>query len=158
MTDEGFNQRLDFCRPLWAFVSDGYQRQQGFICQSITFPMWLLMMFLHSRGMKGTLFLRPSLAPLTLFIIHSRCFAAVTSRHVAIFQDIRPRQSSLRVAAGKNRLQVHLQQEVHGGRLSDLASPQPGKLHAATHTERQLCMSVLTFLALIEIVCFVVFF
>lgn len=87
----------------------------------------------------------PSLAPLMLTIIHSSCFAIVTSRRVVIFQDIRPRQSSLRVAAGKNRLQVHFQQEVHGGRLSDVASPQPGKLDAATHTERELFMFVFTF-------------
>lgn len=30
------------------------------------------------------------------------------------------------MAAGENRLQVHLQQEVYWGRLSDLASPQSG--------------------------------
>lgn len=98
------------------------------------------MKFLHLGSIKETLCLRPSLAPLTLIIIHSSCFAIVTSRRVVIFQDIRPRQSSFRVAAGKNRLQVHLQQEVHGGRLSDVASPQPGERHAATHTEMEVCV------------------
>lgn len=56
---------------------------------------------------------------------------------MAIFQDIRPRQSSLGVAAGKNRLQVHLQQEVHRGRLSDVASAQPGTLHASIHGKKE---------------------
>lgn len=48
---------------------------------------------------------------------------------MALFQDIRPRQSSLGVAAGENRLQVHLQQEVYRGGLSDMAPTQPGTLH-----------------------------
>lgn len=57
---------------------------------------------------------------------------------MAIFQDIRPRQSSLGVAAGKNRLQVHLQQEVYGGGLSDVAPTQPGTLHASTEIKAVL--------------------
>lgn len=57
---------------------------------------------------------------------------------MAIFQDIRPRQSSLGVAAGENRLQVHLQQEVYRGGLSDVAPTQPGTLHAST--EAQTCL------------------
>ena len=36
-------------------------------------------------------------------------------------QDIRPRQSPVGVAAGQDRLQVHFQQEVHRGGLSNLA-------------------------------------
>lgn len=49
---------------------------------------------------------------------------------MAVFQDIRARQSSLGVAAGENRLQVHLQQAVYRGGLSDVAPSQPGTLHA----------------------------
>lgn len=44
-----------------------------------------------------------------------------------IVQDFWPLQSSLWMAAGKNRLQIHLQQKVHRGRLPDMAPTQPGK-------------------------------
>lgn len=57
---------------------------------------------------------------------------------MAIFQDIRPRQSSLRVAAGENRLQVHLQQEVYRSGLSDVAPTQPGTVCARTEIKTTL--------------------
>lgn len=50
-------------------------------------------------------------------------------KKVFIFQDFRPREPPFGVAAGENRLQVHLQQEVHTGRLSDMASAQSGMCH-----------------------------
>lgn len=80
--------------------------------------------------------------------------AIVTSHRVAILQDIRPRQSSLRVAAGKNRLQVHLQQAVHGGRLSDVASPQSGEINAAIHTHNDSVCSCAQFSVLIDLKLF----
>lgn len=45
---------------------------------------------------------------------------------VVFFQDIWTCQSSIGVATGENRLQVHFQQEVYRGRLSDMAPAQPG--------------------------------
>lgn len=66
---------------------------------------------------------------------------------MATFQDLWPRQSSLGVAAGEDRLQVHLQQEVYGGGLSDVAPTQPGTLHVSSQisTKRGLSRNLQDF-------------
>lgn len=55
-----------------------------------------------------------------------------------------PFQSPLRVAAHKDRLQVPLQQEVHRGRLPNLAPAQPGRKNAKSLQHKALMRRVLT--------------
>lgn len=56
-------------------------------------------------------------------------------------QDIWPRQSSLGVAAGENRLQVDLQQEVHRGGLSNMAPTWPGTV-LPVHKKKKIYIEI----------------